>query len=73
MKTSLYEIVSNAAEKNFLFKKLLVEEYLLAMKNLQRAWDNFNMVDEEHFEIANMEVTIAQMQLDLIKQKLLKL
>ena len=73
MKTSLYEIVSDAVEKNSFFKKLLKEEYFLAMKNLQRAWDNFNMVDEEYFEIANMEVTIAQMKLDLIKQKLLKL
>ena len=54
-------------------EKILEEEYKNAILELERAWDNFNMVEEEYFEIANAEVNLAQSKIDLLKQKLLKL
>lgn len=53
--------------------EILKIEYAQASQKLQRAWDNFNMADKEYFEIANAEVNLAQMELDLLKQKILKL
>ena len=54
-------------------EKILEEEYKNAILELERAWNNFNMVEEEYFEIANAEVNLAQSKIDLLKQKLLKL
>ena len=54
-------------------EKILEEEYKNAILELERAWDNFNMVEEEYFEIANAEINLAQSKIDLLKQKILKL
>ena len=61
-------------------KQRLVTEKDLALKavidardELRQAEQRFSMAVEEFFEIANIELTIAQMRYDVANKKLLKI
>ena len=50
-----------------------LEDMIQAQKNYNRALQNFNNADFEFFDIANKELTIAQLQLDVSVTKLRQL
>ena len=54
-------------------KEVALQELIEAREEVKRAEQMFNFAIEEYFEIANMELTIAQMRYKLVVSKLKKL
>ena len=57
-------------EKIPTLKESMVEELYEARMNLLIAQDKFNYADEEYFEVANEELTIAQKKVNLCLWKI---
>ena len=57
-------------EKIPTLKESMMEELREARMNLLIAQDKFNYADEEYFEVANEELTIAQKRVNLCLQKI---
>ena len=57
-------------EKIPTLKESMMEELREARMNLLIAQDKFNYADEEYFEVANEELTIAQKKVNLCLQKI---
>lgn len=57
-------------EKNLTLRESMMEELREARVNLLVAQDKFNYADEEYFEVANEELTIAQKKVNLCLQKI---
>jgi hypothetical protein len=60
-------------EKVLTEQEIAVEEMFAAKDNYELALQNFNNADMDFFEIANKELTIAQLQLEVAISKLQKL
>lgn len=50
-----------------------IEEFFQAVENVKHAQSNFNNALPEFFEIANSELTIAQMKCDIAQKKVRQL
>ena len=57
-------------EKTPTLRESMMEELREARINLLVAQDKFNYADEEYFEVANEELTIAQKKVNICIQKL---
>ena len=62
-----------AKQKVYSEKEMAMMDMLEARAELQRAEDMFGWVNDEYFEIANMELTIATLQFEVVVEKLLML
>lgn len=54
-------------------KDVALQEMLAARNELERVKQMFNYAEEEYFEIANTELTIAELKYDVAFKKLKKL
>ena len=52
---------------------LALEDIEEAKEELRTAEQNFNLASPEYFEIANMELTVAEMRLKICRQKAIML
>lgn len=57
-------------EKQPTFEELLVKDYQNAIFELEKAKINFDNAEKEYFEIANLELTVAQNRMDALTKKL---
>ena len=57
-------------EKTPTLRESMMEELREARMNLLIAQDKFNYANEEYFEVANEELTIAQKKVNLCLQKI---
>ena len=62
-----------AKQKVYSEKEMAMMDMLEARAALQRAEDMFGWANEEYFEIANMELTIAKLKYEVAIKKLLML
>ena len=62
-----------AKQKVYSEKEMAMMDMLEARAELQRAEDMFGWVNDEYFEIANMELTIAKLKYEVAIKKLLML
>ena len=62
-----------AKQKVYSEKEMAMMDMLEARAELQRAEDMFGWVNDEYFEIANMELTIAKLKFEVAVKKLLML
>lgn len=58
------------AKKKYSEKEIVLQEYVEARRELDRAIQMFNFATAEFFEIANMELTIAEMRAKVCEKKL---
>ena len=62
-----------AKQKVYSEKEMAMMDMLEARAELQRAEDMFGWANDEYFEIANMELTIAKLKFEVAVKKLLML
>ena len=62
-----------AKQKVFSEKEMAMMDMLEARAELQRAEDMFGWANDEYFEIANMELTIAKLKYEVSVKKVLML
>ena len=62
-----------AKKKVFSEKEVAMDEMLMARAEYERVQEMFNWVDDDYFEIACMELTVAKLKYELCMKKLLKL
>ena len=62
-----------AKQKVYSEKEMAMMDMLEARAELQRAEDMFGWANDEYFEIANMELTIAKLKFEVAIKKLLML
>ena len=62
-----------AKQKVYSEKEMAMMDMLEARAELQRAEDMFGWANDEYFEIANMELTIAKLKYEVAIKKLLML
>ena len=62
-----------AKQKVYSEKEMAMMDMLEARAELQRAEDMFGWANEEYFEIANMELTIAKLRYEVSVKKVLML
>jgi hypothetical protein len=58
------------AKKKYSEKEIILQEYVEARKELDRATQMFNFATAEFFDIANMELTIAEMRTKVCESKM---
>ena len=67
------ELIFMAKQKVYSEKEMAMIEFLNAQAELQRAEDMFGWANEEYFEIANMELTIAKLKYEVALKKMMML
>lgn len=67
------ELIFMAKQKIYSEKEMAMMEFLNAQAELQRAEDMFGWANEEYFEIANMELTIAKLKHEVAFKKMMML
>ena len=67
------ELIFMAKQKVYSEKEMAMMDMLEARAELQRAEDMFGWANDEYFEIANMELTIAKLKFEVAVKKLLML
>ena len=64
------ELIFMAKQKVYSEKEMAMMDMLEARAELQRAEDMFGWANDEYFEIANMELTIAKLKYEVAIKKL---
>ena len=67
------ELIFMKKQKVYSEKEMAMKEFLDAQAELQRAEDMFGWANEEYFEIANMELTIAKLKHEVTFKKMMML
>ena len=67
------ELIFMAKQKVYSEKEMAMMDMLEARAELQRAEDMFGWANDEYFEIANMELTIAKLKYEVSIKKVLML
>ena len=62
-----------AKQKVYSEKEVAMMDFLDARAELERAEDMFGWVNDEYFEIANMELTIAKLKYEVAFKKMMML